>query len=55
MNINDIFISSLILSKHPMKNVKPKKRAQYYYILEFFLERFPIQAADLTAPHLPSL
>ncbi len=46
MNINDIFISSLILSKHPMKNVKPKKRAQYYYILEFFLERFGISRLE---------
>lgn len=46
MSTNDIFISSLKLSSHPMKNVKSKIRTQYYYTLEFFLKKTGISELE---------
>lgn len=39
MDLQEHFISSLDLERHPMRNVKPKLKAQYYFMLEYFLER----------------
>ncbi len=47
MSTNDIFISSLTLRNHPMKNVKPKIRNQYYYTLEFFLKKVGISEPEI--------
>ena len=32
-----LFTSSLDLSNHPMNNVKPKLKKQYYLVLEYFV------------------
>lgn len=37
MNLQEHFTSSLDLKRHPMRNVKPKLKAQYYFTLEYFL------------------
>lgn len=37
MNLQEHFTSSLDLKRHPMRNVKPKLKAQYYFALEYFL------------------
>lgn len=40
MNTDNRFTSSLILSWHLMKNVKPELRIQYYHVLEYLINRF---------------
>ena len=37
MNLNECFVSSLNFNKHPIKNVKPKIKKQYYCVLRSFL------------------
>lgn len=40
MDTDNRFTSSLNLSQHLMKNVKPEVRAQYYYVLEYLINKF---------------
>lgn len=35
----DLFVSSLCLNEHPMKNLKLEIRNQYYQVLEYFLDK----------------
>lgn len=39
MGLDNRFVSSLSLEQHPMKNMKPKIKEQYFYVLKYFLEQ----------------
>lgn len=40
MDTDNRFTSSLNLSQHLMENVKPEVKAQYYYVLEYLINKF---------------
>lgn len=39
MSLDNRFVSSLSLEQHPMKNMKPKIKEKYFYVLKYLLEQ----------------
>ena len=48
MNLNECFVSSLNFNKHPIKNVKPKIKKQYYCVLRSFLYEIDVSVKNFT-------